>query len=71
MKQAGRTAVQFNVNAQQISNYDIALSPIHAQMDFVRIVEQFDRLRALQYEAARQVDHLFSSLLHRAFTPSP
>ena len=71
MKRAGRTAVQFNVNTKQIADIDIPLPPISEQMQFVCIVEQFERLRTQQHEAVRQADHLFATLLHRAFTPSP
>jgi hypothetical protein len=32
------------------------------------MVERVDRLRAAQQEAARQAEHLFASLLDRAFS---
>ncbi len=38
------------------------------QQQFARIVHGFERLRAQQREAQRQAEHLFQTLLHRAFT---
>jgi type I restriction enzyme S subunit len=32
------------------------------------LVERVERLRAVQREALRQAEHLFASLLHRAFS---
>jgi type I restriction enzyme S subunit len=37
------------------------------QRNFARIVHQFEQLRARQREAQRQAEHLFQTLLHRAF----
>ena len=37
------------------------------QRQFARFVHQFERLRAQQREAQRQAEHLFQTLLHRAF----
>jgi type I restriction enzyme S subunit len=41
--------------------------PLTRQQQFARIVHQFERLRAQQREAQRQAEHLFQTLLHRAF----
>jgi len=38
------------------------------QQEFASLVERHERLRAVQREALRQAEHLFQSLLHRAFT---
>jgi type I restriction enzyme S subunit len=37
------------------------------QQKFVQVVQKYERLRAQQRESARQGEHLFQSLLHRAF----
>ena len=37
------------------------------QEKFAQIVQKFDRLRTQQQEADRQAEHLFHTLLHRAF----
>jgi type I restriction enzyme S subunit len=67
MRQARRTAVQFNVNAEQISNLPIPLPPLPEQHHFVTLVGRAERLRSVQRESLRQADHLFASLLDRAF----
>lgn len=67
MREAGRTAVQFNVNAKQIARVAIPLPPIEEQDRFVRF---FDRTRAMmkkQAAARDEADALFASLVHRAF----
>ena len=41
--------------------------PLHLQKRFARVVRKLERLRAQQREAERQAEHLFQTLLHRAF----
>ena len=67
MRQARRTAVQFNINAEQISELDIPLPPLPHQQRFARIAARYERLRCQQREALRQAEHLFDTLVHRAF----
>jgi type I restriction enzyme S subunit len=67
MQEAGRTAVQFNVNAQQISRVQIPLPPIGLQKQFVRFYEKTLKYIG-NYEGQQQtIDNLFNSLMHRAF----
>jgi len=44
--------------------------PISEERRFVAIVRCYERLRGQQREAERQAEHLFKTLLHRAFTTS-
>jgi type I restriction enzyme S subunit len=37
------------------------------EIGFAPIIHKFERLRAQQHEAQRQAEHLFQTLLHRAF----
>ena len=41
--------------------------PLPLQQNFSDLVERLERLRAVQREALRQAEHLFASLLNRAF----
>ena len=67
MREAGRTAVQFNVNAKQISRVQIPLPPIILQREFVGIYKRIC-LNLDRYEYGRQsTEDLFNSLLQRAF----
>ena len=45
----------------------IPTPPLPLQQKFADIVRRFERLRAQQREAERQAEHLFQTLLHRAF----
>ncbi len=42
--------------------------PLTLQQKFAALVELVERLRAAQREALRQAEHLFQTLLHRAFS---
>jgi type I restriction enzyme S subunit len=46
---------------------EFPLPPLPLQEKYAQIVHKFERLRAQQQEAERQAEHLFQSLLHRAF----
>jgi type I restriction enzyme S subunit len=43
------------------------LPPLPLQQQFAHVVHKFERLRVQQREAQRQSEHLFQTLLHRAF----
>ncbi len=67
MQQARQTSVQFNVNTEQIVSIEIPVPPMPLQQKFVKIIQKHLRLQSQQREAARQVEHLFQTLLHKAF----
>ncbi len=56
------------MNTGALGRMRIPLPPIGQQQQFAELVERHERLRSNQREALRQADHLFQSLLHRAFT---
>lgn len=60
-------STQPGVNATKLGDLKIIIPPLALQQKFARIVQQFERLRAQQREAERQAEHLFQTLLHRAF----
>lgn len=57
-----------SINMTQLRSTPIPLPPMLLQQKFAAIVERVERLRTVQSEALRQAEHLFSSLLDRAFT---
>jgi len=59
--------VGFNINGEQIAAIAIPLPSPPLQEKFAQIAQKFDRLRTQQREADRQAEHLFQTLLHRAF----
>jgi type I restriction enzyme S subunit len=67
MRQTRRTAVQFNINSEQISALRIPIPPLPMQTRFAQLVKRHERLRSAQRESLRQAEHLFQTLLHQAF----
>ena len=59
---------QKNINLEILRELRCPIPPMELQQQFVSIVERHERLRATQREALRQAEHLFQTLLHRAFT---
>jgi type I restriction enzyme, S subunit len=53
--------------AEKFREFPINLPPLPLQQKFATIVQNFERLRTQQREAERQAEHLFQSILHRAF----
>ncbi len=62
----GSTVV--GIRSESLVAIPIYVPPLTLQEKFARIVQQFERLRAQQREAERQAEHLFQTLLHRAFS---
>jgi type I restriction enzyme S subunit len=59
---------QKNINLEILRELRCPVPPLDLQERFSLLVERHERLRSKQREALRQGDHLFQSLLHRAFT---
>ncbi|MDQ3711369.1 MAG: restriction endonuclease subunit S [Acidobacteriota bacterium] len=63
--QSGATRQAFNF--EQIKDFQIIAPPPPLQKKFAEIVQKFERVRRQQREATHQAEHLFQTLLHRAF----
>ncbi len=61
----GSTVV--GIRSESLIAIPIPAPPLALQEKFARSVQQFERLRAQQRESERQAEHLFQTLLHRAF----
>jgi len=68
LKQEITDTVRTFLSLTKLKKVKIPLPPIALQRTFSEIVQRSERLRAVQREALRQAEHLFQSLLHRAFT---
>jgi type I restriction enzyme S subunit len=55
------------INPTELVEMRVYTPPFTLQQKFARIVQKFERLRAQQREAERQAEHLFQTMLHRAF----
>lgn len=64
---SGTTNV-FAIYYKDLREMPVMLPPIEKQREFAAIVQRFERLRAMQIEAERQANHLFGTLLQRAFS---
>ena len=56
------------ISMGQLAVLPVPVPPLPLQQKFADIVRRFERLRAQQREAERQAEHLFQTLLHRAFS---
>jgi type I restriction enzyme S subunit len=65
----GKDAVnQASINQEDVKGLQIRLPAPALQKTFANVVRPIERLRAIRREALRQAEHLFQTLLHRAFT---
>ena len=60
------TRLRFSLG--QFKELSVILPPLPLQQRFAELVRGHEKLRASQRESLRQVEHLFQSLLHQAFT---
>ena len=67
IQQVTKGGVQSLLNLGDLRRSLILLPPLSLQKKFAHIVHKFERLRAQQREAERQAEHLFQTLLQRAF----
>jgi type I restriction enzyme S subunit len=58
---------QMKLTQENLDRIPIPVPPLLLQEKFAQIVHKFERLRTQQREADRQAEHLFQTLLHRAF----
>ncbi len=58
----------YKINQESLSEIELPVPPLALQKQFAALVERHERLRAAQRDSLRQAEHLFQSLLHRAFT---
>jgi len=62
-----RGAAVQGINLGDVKELPIPVPPLPLQQKFAALVERVERLRIVQRESLRLAEHLFASLLHRAF----
>lgn len=67
LKCSKQTSNLATINMTQLKELLVPVPSFPLQQKFARVVQQFERLRAQQREAERQAEHLFQTLLERAF----
>jgi type I restriction enzyme, S subunit len=55
------------ISEGRLEGINLIAPPLPLQEKFAAIVQKFERIRRQQREATRQAEHLFQTLLHRAF----
>jgi type I restriction enzyme S subunit len=58
---------QMKLTQENMNKIPIPVPPRKLQNKFAEIVQKYERVRRQQREATRQAEHLFQTLLHRAF----
>jgi type I restriction enzyme S subunit len=67
-KLSAKTSSVAHLGSYRLTQMRFPLPPLKFQQNFATLVERVERLRAVQREALRQAEHLFASLLDRAFS---
>jgi type I restriction enzyme, S subunit len=68
LRSTRKTTVQYNINTKELRALRIPVPPISLQRVFVSRVGQLGALEALGRNSRLEIDDLFSSLQHRAFS---
>lgn len=64
---ATKGAIMQGLNMEIIKNLRIPLPPLAVQRRFAYVATTYERLRTRQWEAMRQAEHLFQTLLRQSF----
>ncbi len=64
----GRSTTLPILKKSSFAEIRVPAPPLSLQMCFAKLVTRHERLRTVQRESLRQAEHLFQTLLHRAFT---
>ncbi len=67
ISQLDREGVKSGLNFDDIRGLQVFVPPPALQQKYTQIVQKYERLRSQQREAERQAEHLFQTLLHKAF----
>ena len=67
MREAGRTAVQFNVNGTQLARVEIPLPPIDKQRRFRAVLDRVRFIERRGRSGMSDAEKLFASLVQRSF----
>ena len=67
LNNAGQTAVQFNVNAKQMSRIKIKKPPLELQNEFSERINAIENQKKQAQENLQKSEDLFNSLLQKAF----
>ena len=58
---------QANINAQELQDIKICIPPIELQKEYVKLIEQVDKLKFEMQQSLVELENNFNSLMQRAF----
>ena len=67
LEESAPESAQKNINLEILRGLAVPLPPLEAQNKFTAIVKRYDQMFKVSKESERQAEHLFQSLLQRAF----
>jgi type I restriction enzyme S subunit len=68
IRASGTSGSMKNISKEDTAALRLPIPPLPVQEQFAALVARHERLRSVQRESLRQSEHLFQSLLHRAFS---
>jgi type I restriction enzyme S subunit len=68
IRASGTSGSMKNISQEDAAALLLPVPPLPLQQQFAKLVTRHERLRTVQRESLRQAEHLFQSLLHRAFS---
>jgi type I restriction enzyme, S subunit len=68
LKSSRKSTVQYNINTKEISALKFPLPPLPLQQTFATRIAAIEALKSTHRAALTQLDALFASLQHRAFS---
>lgn len=60
-------SAQKNINLAILRDLDVPFPPRDLRLEFAQVAWDYENTKVQQHESARQAEHLFQTLLHRAF----
>jgi type I restriction enzyme, S subunit len=68
IQKCGKDAVnQASINQEDVKGFLIRVPPVSLQEKFMKVAQRLEHQRGIHRESLRQAEHLFQTLLHRAF----
>lgn len=68
LRSLGRGGNQPNLNLSMIKDFKVYFPPIENQKQFTKILASIEKIKRSQQQSALQINDLFDSLMHEAFT---
>ena len=68
LKSAKQTTGIASINSTQLKNFPVLIAPLELQFKFAKVVSQIEKITESQQKSLLEINNLFDSLSHEAFT---